>query len=171
MAAGGEQQPTFRTARAQRTVRPLGMAPRLRNWACGPWSPPSPTPRVPTTVFPLLHPLDMADHRHGDSGVCLTSRTTRCNTGPAGSGAGPHSKPWCCCLPAAVWEACFDAVIWSPKKRGGGCTSPAGREAEEGKGPPRRPQRRLGRRLEEVAEAIGGGYFRVLAVWRDSSWA
>ena len=31
----------------------------------------------------------------------------------------------------------------------------------EGKGPQRRPQRRLGRRLEEVAKAVGGGYCRL----------
>ena len=36
-----------------------------------------------------------------------------------------------------------------------------GRDAFEGKGPQRRPQRRLGRRLEEVAEAVGGGYCRL----------
>ena len=36
--------------------------------------------------------------------------------------------------------------------------TPTPRDALEGKGPPRRPQRRLGRRLEEVAEAVGGGY-------------
>ena len=36
-----------------------------------------------------------------------------------------------------------------------------GRAALEGKGPPRRPRRRLGRRLEEVAEAVGGGYCRL----------
>ena len=35
------------------------------------------------------------------------------------------------------------------------------RDALEGKGPERRPQRRLGRRLEEVAEAVGGGYCRL----------
>ena len=33
--------------------------------------------------------------------------------------------------------------------------------ALEGKGPRRRPQRRLGRRLEEVAKAVGGGYCRL----------
>ena len=32
------------------------------------------------------------------------------------------------------------------------------RDALQGKGPRRRPQRRLGRRLEEVAKAVGGGY-------------
>ena len=35
------------------------------------------------------------------------------------------------------------------------------RDAVEGEGPQRRPQRRLGRRLEEVAEAVGGGYCRL----------
>ena len=33
-----------------------------------------------------------------------------------------------------------------------------GRDALEGKGPQRQPQRRIGRRLEEVAKAVGGGY-------------
>ena len=41
-------------------------------------------------------------------------------------------------------------------REGGG-----GRDASEGKGPQRRPQRRLGRRLEGVAEAVGGGYCRL----------
>ena len=35
-----------------------------------------------------------------------------------------------------------------------------GRDASEGKAPQRRPQRRLGWRLEEVAQAVGGGYCR-----------
>ena len=35
------------------------------------------------------------------------------------------------------------------------------RDALDGKGPQRRPQKRLGRRLEEVAEAVGGGYCRL----------
>ena len=38
---------------------------------------------------------------------------------------------------------------------------PSPRAASEGKGPQRPPQRRLGRRLEEVAEAVGGGYCRL----------
>ena len=42
-----------------------------------------------------------------------------------------------------------------PTAVGGGITTP--RDASEGKG----PQRRLGRRLEEVAEAVGGGYCRL----------
>ena len=36
-----------------------------------------------------------------------------------------------------------------------------GRDASEGKGPQRRPQRSLDRRLEEVAKAVGGGYCRL----------
>ena len=36
-----------------------------------------------------------------------------------------------------------------------------GRTAFEGKGPQRGPQKRLGRRLEEVAKAVGGGYCRL----------
>ena len=35
------------------------------------------------------------------------------------------------------------------------------RDALEWKGPQRRPQKRLGRRLEEVAKAVGGGYCRL----------
>ena len=35
------------------------------------------------------------------------------------------------------------------------------RDASEGKGPQRRPQRPLDRRLEEVAKAVGGGYCRL----------
>ena len=38
---------------------------------------------------------------------------------------------------------------------------PPTRGAFEGKGPQRWPQRRLGRRLEEVAKAVGGGYCRL----------
>ena len=39
--------------------------------------------------------------------------------------------------------------------------SPSPRDALERKGPRRRPQQRLGRRLEEVAEAVGGSYCRL----------
>ena len=38
---------------------------------------------------------------------------------------------------------------------------PGGRDALEGKGPQRRPQKQLHRRLEEVAKAVGGGYCRL----------
>ena len=38
---------------------------------------------------------------------------------------------------------------------------PPTRDALEGKGPQRRPQKRLGRRLEGVAKAVGGGYCRL----------
>ena len=36
-----------------------------------------------------------------------------------------------------------------------------GRDALEGKGPQWQPQKRLGRRLEEVAKTVGGGYCRL----------
>ena len=35
------------------------------------------------------------------------------------------------------------------------------REALEGEGPQRRPQEQLGRRMEGVAKAVGGGYCRL----------
>ena len=38
---------------------------------------------------------------------------------------------------------------------------PPTRDALEGKRPQRRPQQPLGRRLEEVAKAVGGGYCRL----------
>ena len=38
---------------------------------------------------------------------------------------------------------------------------PKPRDALEGKGPQRRPQKRLDRRLEGVAKAVGGGYCRL----------
>ena len=46
---------------------------------------------------------------------------------------------------------------WRSQDGAGG----GGRDAAEGKGPQRWPQRRLGRRLEEVAKAVGGGYCRI----------
>ena len=39
--------------------------------------------------------------------------------------------------------------------------NPFGRGALEEKGPQRRPQRRVGRRLEEASKAVGGGYCRL----------
>ena len=42
-----------------------------------------------------------------------------------------------------------------------GSCRPTARDAFEGKGPQRRPEEWLGRRLEEVAEAVGGGYCRL----------
>ena len=40
-------------------------------------------------------------------------------------------------------------------------TGRASSDASEGKGPQRRSQRRVDRRLEEVAKAVGGGYYRL----------
>ena len=59
-----------------------------------------------------------------------------------------------------------------PTREGGGgeagrgncwrpCHAEPGRDALEGKGPQTRPQRRVGRRLEGVAKAVGGGYSRL----------
>ena len=45
--------------------------------------------------------------------------------------------------------------------RGGAGGGGGSRDASEGKGRQRRPQQRLGRRLEEVAKAVGGGYRRL----------
>ena len=45
------------------------------------------------------------------------------------------------------------------RARGGG--GGAGTDALEGKGPHTCPQRRLDRRLEEVAQAVGDGYCRL----------
>ena len=39
--------------------------------------------------------------------------------------------------------------------------TPRSRDALEGEGPQRRPQKRLDRQLEEVAKAVGGGYCRL----------
>ena len=40
-------------------------------------------------------------------------------------------------------------------------THPVWGDTVEGKGPQRRPRKRVGRRLEEGAEAVGGGYCRL----------
>ena len=59
--------------------------------------------------------------------------------------------------PFAAWP--LNRIIW-----GGGW----GRDALEGKGPQRRLQRRLDRRLEEVAKAVGGGYWRLRMPWKPA---
>ena len=46
-------------------------------------------------------------------------------------------------------------------RRADGGGGGGGRDAFEGDGAQRRPQRRLDRRLKEVAKAFGGGYFRL----------
>ena len=45
-------------------------------------------------------------------------------------------------------------------------TGPLPRDALEGEGPHRRPQKRLDRRLQEVAKAVGGGYCRLQMLLR-----
>ena len=49
----------------------------------------------------------------------------------------------------------------SPTQCVGNAPCPPPRDALEGKGPQRRPQKRLGRRLEEVSKAVGAGYCRL----------
>ena len=65
-----------------------------------------------------------------------------------------------------LWSSRGDAKN-KPRRRTAACTTDRlhecllGRDALEENGPRRRPQRRLGRRLEEVAKAVGGGYCRL----------
>ena len=86
-----------------------------------------------------------------------------------GGGGGVGTGPWC--RFACLWQRLLASrhctfrpsvgpgVIWlcQPRVGGGG----GGRDALEGQGPQRGPQKRLGRRLEAVAKAIGGGYCRL----------
>ena len=86
----------------------------------------------------------------------------------------------CCGRRHARWKASYarpgraGPPPWADARLPSACAGPAcacarlcvdggggGRDALEGKGPQRRPQRRLGRPLEEVAEAVGGGYCRL----------
>ena len=72
--------------------------------------------------------------------------------------------------PEVRWTA-SQAVVWRGRGEGGHLEKeqvvrPQNMERAPGthqavKGPHRRPQRRLGRRLEEVAKAVGGGYCRL----------
>ena len=59
---------------------------------------------------------------------------------------------------------CVCALKVPLTQRPGHC--PLGGNALEGKGPQRDLQKRLGRRLEEVAKAVGGGYCRLQTPWR-----
>ena len=53
-------------------------------------------------------------------------------------------------------------------KQGDGAWRAETRDGLEGKGPQRRRQQRLDRRLEEVAKAVGGGYCRLQMPLRPS---
>ena len=58
-----------------------------------------------------------------------------------------------------IVQRCMPPPLWRVHSGFGGWTG--GRDALEGKGPRRRSQKRLDRRLEEVAKAVGGGYCRL----------
>ena len=82
------------------------------------------------------------------------------------NGAWGAAVPWACvsfggAQAMALPKRCCRGVLWRRwccfrRGAGGLC-----RDASEGEGPQRRPQQRLGRRLEGVAEAVGGGYCRL----------
>ena len=82
---------------------------------------------------------------------------------PAGRAAGgahpsgPPCRPLPSCPPLLkqVPPLCPAAPLLCP------VTPPPPSDALEGKGPQRRAQKRVGRRLEEVAKAVGGGYCRL----------
>ena len=61
-------------------------------------------------------------------------------------------------------ELCGPGPGWGGRVGAGGAgrgRGGAGRDALEGKGPQRRPQEQLERRLEEVSKAVGGSYCRL----------
>ena len=83
-------------------------------------------------------------------------------------------RAWGLRLGGVVWDVAVDPPLqrrgrWGNEGRVRHPPPPPGntapptypRDALEGKGPQRRPQQRLDRRLEEVAEAVGGGYCRL----------
>ena len=94
---------------------------------------------------------------------------------PSPDGFGRTHRPVCCGpvrFGARRWAACVvcdtvkrsDGPVSRRLKRRGLPTTllcPPSPSSEEGKGPQRWPQKRLGRRLEEVAKAVEGGYCRL----------
>ena len=69
-------------------------------------------------------------------------------------GGGPSRVPRGVRSACALrWRRALGRWCWA-----GGFGGRGGRDALEGKGPGRRPQERLDRRLEEVAKAVGDGY-------------
>ena len=103
----------------------------------------------------------------------IDGRLQRAEWGPSGNGAlasllscahsiGPAPGDGVCsCLCSCRHVPCLSmapsgltASIKHPQY-------PGIRDALEGKGPQRRPQKRLDRRLGEVAQAVGGGYCRL----------
>ena len=78
------------------------------------------------------------------------------------SGCGFFTGPWTVTRPSLCMLR--RVAGWLEHRAGGGrgvrvgLRLPLPRDALEGKGPRRPPQKRFDRRLEEVAKAVGGGY-------------
>ena len=72
------------------------------------------------------------------------------------STSGPYSEHMAC-TPATLTIRMVTSFTCSALRGGG----EGGWGALEGKGPQRRPQKRLDRRVQEFAEAVGGGYCRL----------
>ena len=115
-------------------------------------------PRSPTTGPPALPPpLRTATPDPGD----LTSRPMALLPPPSSPAKLPSPD-----RPGPVARSRLQRVVPVPSAPAGllVCSplppSPLPSDALEGKGPQRRPQKKqLGRRLEEVAKAVGGGYY------------
>ena len=88
--------------------------------------------------------------------------------GGGGGHAGPGSSPHCNWLRACHHHRSSLPIVPGDTLNARSvrvlcvlCSVGWGRGAPGGKGPQRRPHQRLGRRLEAVAEAVGGGYCRL----------
>ena len=112
--------------------------------------PPSPPPPGPRT---LSHATRRGIRR------CGTAQRSLSEVRAAAGARRPHPGPtWRGHSSPAGQRRTRGAAL---KGGGDAARTGSGKDALEGKGPRRRPQRRLGRRLEEVAEAVGSGYCRL----------
>ena len=119
--------------------------------------------RLPPPPFPQTFPLPSqhTDHwRHVSWAVCLfAARWFPLPPAPPGP-SPPTTLPF---LYAVVQQpdGCLGVPPPPPRRRLHSATGSPPRNALERKGPKRLPQKRLDRRLEEFAEAVGGGYCRL----------
>ena len=143
--------------KAQKTKSPKAQKPK------GPKDPKVQKPKGPrgpgdstTPRGRLLHRPGPSSWRQGSMGGCMRVKGVvleRWLSSGIGPGGAAQARP-------AHWGQKPDPGLTAPSGRLGlrRCSP---RDASEGKGPRKRPQKRLGRRLEEVAEAVGGGYCRL----------